>query len=103
MVVGKTAEETYIFHEFLILLVLLNDDFLNGLPKGIPVDGPQRTVLACFDRESSWGLVEESNLPESISHSQCLFDLVVGDDLHHPLLDYEETHGFRGFSEDERV
>lgn len=57
MIITQTAEKPHILHELLIVLILLNDNLLDSFTEGVPVNGPQAAVLACFDGKSAWGFV----------------------------------------------
>jgi hypothetical protein len=103
VVVGETAEEANVLHELFVFLVLQNDDLLHCFTEGVAVDSPQTAVFACLHRKSPGGFVEKSDFTKAIAYSEGLLDLIVGLDLHHALLDYEEAHGLGALVEDEGV
>jgi hypothetical protein len=51
-------------------------------------------VFTGLNRKGSRRLIEQGYLSETITNSQSFLDFIVGDDLHHPLLNDEEAHGF---------
>lgn len=100
VVIRETAKKSYILHKFFILLVLLDDNLFNSLSKCITINSPERAVLTSLNWKSPWRFIKQSDLPESVSYPKSFLDLIIRNNLHHSLLNDEETHSFWFFSKD---
>lgn len=103
MIIREISEEPDILHKSFVLLILLNDNFLDGPPKIIAVNAPQTATLARPDRESPWSLIQQSNFPEAITDPQLFLDLALHNDMHEAFLHNEEPQRFAAFLEDVAV
>lgn len=99
MIVAQATEKSDIFHKLFILLIFLNDNLFNCLSKSISIYSPKTTILASFNRKGSWRLIQKSNLAKPISNSQCFFNLIITDYLHHSFLNNKEAQGLASLIE----
>lgn len=62
MVIGQIGEESYRLQALPVLIIIPDDNFLNGFSEGLPINKPQIWYLASPHRIGSLGIVQESQL-----------------------------------------